>query len=192
MDFGRISHWVKAVGSLSDKFRGTTVVYRPPYWCGMFKIIFACICICIQHLRSRFIDILNKLRLSQNVLNERHIVPSDRFCRHTCQSGLLLSAWTSRSRHVLSCQLTEWLDDAELTGFELTSKITKSPSEPDLLLASILMGPKALQWAPIMAHLSCTVLYAGSWEASSSGTTLELAVTGIRPEYGAIPTYQLM
>jgi hypothetical protein len=143
--------------------------------------------------RSCFIDIFDELCLSQDILYKRHIVPSDRFCRHTCQSSLLVSVWTSRSCHILKRQLAELKTNLnKVTGFELTSKITKSPSEPDLLLASTRMGPKALQWAPIMAHLSCTVLYAGSWEASSSGTTLELAVTGIRPEYGAIPTYQLM
>jgi hypothetical protein len=143
--------------------------------------------------RSCLIDIFDELCLSQNILHKRHIVPSDRFCRHTRKSSLLVSTWTSRSCHILNRQLAEPKTNLnKLTGFELTSKITKSPSEPDLLLASTRMGPKALQWAPIMAHLSCTVLYAGSWEASSSGTTLELAVTGIRPEYGAIPTYQLM
>jgi hypothetical protein len=56
---------------------------------------------------SCFIDIFDELCLSQNILYERHVVPSDRFCRHTRESSLLLSAWTSRSCHILVRQLTE-------------------------------------------------------------------------------------
>jgi len=56
-------------------------------------------------IRSRFIDILYKLRLSQNVLNKGFVIPSDRFCRHTRKSSLLFSSRTSRPCYVLVRQL---------------------------------------------------------------------------------------